>query len=120
MAKAPERAAEIASDGAHIGSLAADRLEDAGTAFMLDERKRLDPHGARLELDVFASPRQVIGSLAGDLDGGKTGRRLHDVADESRKRRLERWLRGTSDARSGHRPFTVVRVVFLALMTAKR
>src|SRR6185437_14723757 len=38
---------------------------------------------ARLDLERFAFPRQIVGAGAGDADGGEGRRRLEDLADEA-------------------------------------
>ena len=69
--------------GAHISAL---RAEDPQGKIREGELLRhfqlVNGHRTRLTLHRFALPRQVIELLPADLNGGKHGRNLHNIADE--------------------------------------
>ena len=50
-----------------------------------DEFRLVNLNRARLELDNFALPGEIVSPLAVNLDGGKTGRDLLDGARKARQ-----------------------------------
>src|SRR5690606_21571225 len=48
-----------------------------------------DPHPAALQLDLLASPREVVGALPLDLQRRMDRRHLLDLAGEASKRRFD-------------------------------
>src|SRR5690606_22574970 len=86
MAETAERAANIAGNGTDVCAAATFGLEHRGIGRRhLDELQAVDLHRARFELHLFALPREIIGPLAIDLDGGKRRRCLKDLAEEARQ-----------------------------------
>src|SRR5512135_1571692 len=69
---------------------------------------------ARLQLDGLPVARQIIGSLALDLDGGILWRDLFNYAREARQQGGNRLGRGPGRARPNHSAFSIVGVTFLA------
>ena len=68
VAEAAQHAAEIAGDGAHIGSLAALAFERRGVGVVRHQAQHMDDDFAGVQFDDLAVPREVVGALAGDLD----------------------------------------------------
>ena len=82
-----ERAAgagEVAGEAAHIDALAGLHFEHGvvrvGPA---DQFEPVHPGGPRLQHRRGAGAGEIIGTLAGHLDGRKDGRHLHNVAGEA-------------------------------------
>ena len=71
------------AESTHIGALGAeDPQGKIRGGELLRHFQLVNGHGARLALHRFALPRQVIELLTADLNGGKHGRNLHNIAGE--------------------------------------
>ena len=101
MAETAEVLAEIAHQGAHVGTAAAHHLERNMVGIgPLDQVEAVDLDEARRQIDRFAAPRQIVGALAFDLDCGEAGRHLLDPTDETRQRRFDLGGVGRSSLRA--------------------
>ena len=77
MAETAQRPPEIARQSPDIGTFAAFGLENRMIGVgRLDQLEGVDFHWPGLQRHRLTLPRDVIGALAGDLDGGKLRRHL--------------------------------------------
>ncbi len=74
----------------------------------VDEAEVVDLDGSRFEHDDFAVAGEIISAFAVDLDGGESGRGLHDFADEAGEKRPDLAFAGAGVARCRDGAFLVV------------
>src|SRR5262249_626036 len=91
MAVTAQQAPHVARQRPDIGTLAAMGFEYRLIAVgAFHERKLENIDRAGFEADGLAVARDVVGALAGDLDGGELRRHLRDAAGEVRQQRTDR------------------------------
>jgi len=115
VSKTIQCAAEVASQRAHIGALAAFGGEHAVIAIgHIDEFKAMNRDRAGLELHNLAVTGQIICALALDLDRGEARRHLLDRAGEARNERADCLQARPLAAGRGDATLSVVGVALLA------
>src|SRR5262245_17815368 len=115
MPKALERAAEVAGERAHIGSLAALGHERGVIAIgRVDQFEPVNLDWAWRDIHHLAVAREVIGALARDFHRRVARRHLRDLTGEARQQRSDgRGGRALGAAR-GDAAFGVVGIALLA------
>ena len=78
-----EGGAEVAADGADVGALAAIDADGGAGPVEVEQLDAVDTDGAWGQFGLAAFSGEVVGALAGDLDGGDGGGDLQDVAGET-------------------------------------
>ena len=114
MAVAAKVAAHVARQRTHIGALAALDLEDGAIGVGLDQVEPAYLDLTRRNVDGLAFASEVVGALAGDLDGRKLRRGLHDDAGIFWHQRSDVGLAWARIGCSGDRTLQVVRGSLLA------
>src|SRR5271170_566155 len=96
MAVTTQRPTQIAGDRPDIGALAAFGLENGLIRFVRDENEPMNDDFARRDFELRAPARQIVGTLAADLDRRIGRRGLLDRPEKARQHRRDLARRRTN------------------------